>query len=96
MNLKTIEFDSKSYTKELYDGIKECSANKIIQDDQSEVYAVENDRVLIKVKLARLYPFIFLLRRLLIIAIIILIDRFSYGYKISFLLLLQAIYLIFV
>ena len=95
-NFSTIEFDDKWYTKELYNGVKECPQSKIIQDDQSEVYVVETNRVPSRIKLARLYTFLFLLRRLLIISIIIFMDKYEYGLKISSLLVLQTFYLIFV
>ena len=82
--------------KELYEGVRPCPQNKVIQDDQSEVYATEVDRVPIRIKLARLYTFIFLLRRFMIIAVIIFFDDLPYGLKISLLLIMQAIYLAFV
>ena len=69
MNVKFV--DQRSYAKELYNGIRQCPHNKIIQNTNNESHNMNMHKVPTKIKMARLYTLLFVLKRFMIICIII-------------------------
>ena len=95
-NFNVYNIDRESYTKEFFNGIRQCPQNKVTHDDDSENNEMVNSRVPTRIKIARLYTLLFLFRRFMIICIIILMDDFAYGFKISILILIQFLYLCYI
>ena len=99
-NKLQIHIGDKFKTRELYNGILEIPRRSLHENEQEKDVTEDQELketsvALSKIKIARLYSFIFLLRRLAMVLIIILIPRSSLQIKISFLLILQIAYLLY-
>ena len=99
-NKLKIHIGDNFITRELYNGILEIprrSLHKIEQEkDVTEDQELKETSVALnKIKIARLYYFIFLVRRLAMVLIIIFIPRSSLRIRISSLLILQITYLLY-
>ena len=93
----------KCKTRHLYYGTFKMPQRYVHQrntkrEKDADQYILETpEAVLQKIKIARLYSFIFLAKRLVLILIVVLIpsSKSLFSYKISFLLLLQTAYIIY-
>ena len=95
-NFNVNVINQQSYAKELYNGIRQCPQNKIVQDHNSGSDYINKNEVPAKVKMARLYTLLFVLRRFMIISVMILMEDLVYALKISILILMQLLYLCYI
>ena len=94
-NKNTLQIDDKCLTCEFYNGIKQ---SKTTHPTRTQLYSNQSvynqPKVSSKVKRARLYSFIFLMRRLVQVALIVYAIELHYVSAILAILILQVVYTI--
>ena len=97
VNRNTLQIDNKCLTSEFYNGIKQ---NKTTQPHSVQLYSnqsmYDQPKVSSKVKRARLYSIIFLVRRLIQVALIVYVIELHYIAAISTILVLQIVYTVLI
>ena len=95
MNRNTLQIDDKCLTCEFYNGVKQSVTALPTRTQQySDQRVYEQPKVSSKVKRARLYSFIFLIRRLLQITLIVYAMELHYIAAMGAILILQVAYTI--
>ena len=95
-NLKTTVIDEKCLTREFYAGILKVPENTEPGDQDNHKNRSCKARVPSKIKMARLYPFILLLKRTYMIILLYVFTLCLQSYRVIVFVVLQSFYLVYI